>query len=337
MAKPTEQETEGNGRSGRDDRTEFFTRAQEYTPYLATPGGGALFLVKTSDMGVGRSLFAKQGRGEHMVLARAVGTLRGLMGPEAIAGRTFIDVGANIGTTTVPAVVTHGFGSAVSIEPEPENIRNLRLNIVLNDLDDRVTALPVAVSNERGEADLVVNQRRTGKHWIATDRGKLENKGVPEDEILRVETVTLDYLVEGSVIEPERVGMLWMDAEAHEGHVLEGASALLERGTPIVLEYNPELLDRAGGLTKIDDALRGNYTHFAGMHRNADTDKPDFPLQPVDELPAYAERFLDPDQRGGKTDIIVLRLEIEQAAEIDNLEPIFRGARSGDGDEDAAA
>ena len=287
-------------------------------------------------MGVGRSLFAKQGRGEHMVLARAVGTVRGLMGPDAIAGRMFIDVGANIGTTTVPAVVTHGFGSALSIEPEPENIRNLRLNIVLNDLDDRVTALPVAVSNERGEADLVVNQRRTGKHRIATDAAN-ENKPVPEDEILRVETVTLDYLVEGSVIVPERVGMLWMDAEAHEGHVLEGASALLERGTPIVLEYNPELLERAGGLTKIDDALSDNYTHFAGMHRNADPDKPDFPLQPVDELPAYAEPFLDPEQRGGKTDIIVLRLEDEQAAEIDNLEPIFRSARSGVDDEDAAA
>ncbi len=57
-------------------------------------------------------------------------------------------------------MLSHGFGTAVAIEPEPENFRVLRLNVLLNDLEDRIKALPLAVSNEVGRSELVVT--RTG-------------------------------------------------------------------------------------------------------------------------------------------------------------------------------
>src|SRR6185503_12478853 len=46
-----------------EQRSAYFDGAARYTPYLATAAGGALFLVKTEDQHIGRSLFAKQGRG----------------------------------------------------------------------------------------------------------------------------------------------------------------------------------------------------------------------------------------------------------------------------------
>lgn len=299
----------------RDARLAYFDRAEEYTPYLATVAGDGLFLVKTEDKHIGRSLFGKRGRGEFSVLGRAVAAIEGLMGADAIAERTFVDVGANIGTTTVPAILSHRFGSAVAIEPEPENARLLRLNIMINDLEDRVKALQVAVSNEVGRSDLVVNPERGGKHWIATDPSKLRKKSSePETTILTIETVTLDRLVETGVIDADATGLLWMDAEAHEGHILEGASSLLERGTPLVLEWNPVILDRMGDRGKLERAVAENYTHFAGMHRNPNPRQPSFPVQTTDRLPAYAERFLDRSNLLTKTDILVLRLDPEQAA-----------------------
>src|SRR4051795_9196826 len=93
----------GSRAADRDDRLAYFDRAGEFTPYLATAAGGALFLVKTEDKHIGRSLFAKQARGEFSVLNRAVGAIKGVMGPEAITHRSFVDVGANIGTTTIAA------------------------------------------------------------------------------------------------------------------------------------------------------------------------------------------------------------------------------------------
>jgi FkbM family methyltransferase len=313
--------TESSPVSDREERSAYFDLADQYTPYLATVAEGALFLVKTEDKHIGRSLFAKQGRGELLVLGRAVAAIEGLFGPDALANRTFVDVGANIGTTTIPAVLSHGFDSAVAIEPEPENVRVLRLNVLINDLEDRVNVLAVAVSNEAGRSDLVVNRERGGKHWIATDPSKLKRKSTaPDSTILTVETVTLDHLVETGVIEAKDTGLLWMDAEAHEGHILEGASSLLARGTPLVLEWNPVILDRMGDRGKLERAVAENYTHFAGMHRNPNPLQPSFALQTVDRLPAYAERFLDPSNRLSKTDILVLRLEQDQAAGVRSLD-----------------
>jgi FkbM family methyltransferase len=318
-------DTRSGDRDDRDQRMAFFDGAEEHTPYLATPAGGAMFLVKTEDKHIGRSLFGKRGRGELAVLDRAVAAIEGLLGPEAVSHRTFVDVGANIGTTTVPAVLSHGFDSAVAIEPEPENVRVLRMNIVLNDLDDRVKALPVAVSNEIGQSELVVNRTRGGKHWIATDRSKMKQK--PESQILTVETVTLDHLVESGVIDADRTGMLWMDAEAHEGHILEGASALLARGTPLVLELNPAYLDRVGDRGKLQQAITESYTHFAPMHRNRDKGRPSFPLEGVDRLSAYAEDFLDESKQLHKTDILVTRLEGDRAEDVKALDRVIKQKR----------
>jgi FkbM family methyltransferase len=318
--------SKGGVLSDRDARLAYFDDADQYTPYLATKvAGGAQFLVKTEDKHIGRSLFAKQGRGELAALDRAVAAVDGLLGPDAIAGRSFIDVGANIGTTSIPALLTHGFETAVAIEPEPENVRVLRMNVLLNGLEDRVTVLGVAASNEVGRSELVVDRSRGGKHWIATDRGKLRRKNLAErNQVLPVETVTLDHLVETRVIDAERTALLWMDAEAHEGHILEGASALLARGIPLVTEWNPVILDRVGDRGKIERSVAESYTHFAAMHRNPEPGEPSFPLHTVDQLPAYADRFLDRSQTMTKTDILVLRLEPDQAAGLTDLDAYMR-------------
>jgi FkbM family methyltransferase len=318
--------SEGGVLSDRDARLAYFDDADQYTPYLATKvAGGAQFLVKTEDKHIGRGLFAKQGRGDLAALDRAVAVIEGLLGPDAIKGRSFIDVGANIGTTSIPALLTHGFETAVAIEPEPETVRVLRMNVLLNGLEDRVTVLGVAASNEVGSSELVVYRSRGGKHWIATDRAKLRRKNLAENhEVLPVETVTLDHLVETGMIDPERTALLWMDAEAHEGHILEGASSLLARGTPLVTEWNPVILDRVGDRGKIERSVAESYTHFAAMHRKPEPREPFYPLYTVDELPAYADRFLDPSQTLTKTDILVLRLEPDQAAGLTDLDAFMK-------------
>jgi len=131
-------------------RLAYFDEAAHYTPYVATQAGDALFLVKTEDKHIARSLFGKQSRGELAVLGRAAAAVRGLFGDAHVAERMFVDVGANIGTTSIPAVLSEGFASAVAIEPEPENVRVLRLNVLLNDLDERITVAAGGGVGRRG-------------------------------------------------------------------------------------------------------------------------------------------------------------------------------------------
>src|SRR5205814_2359523 len=127
------------------------------------------------------------------------------------------------------ALVSHPFGEALAIEPEPENFLTLRLNVLLNGLEDRTTVIRAAVSNVVGEADLVVDPSESGKHWVAVDRSLAKSPDA-RTHVVAVPALTLDSLVEAGTLEPERLGMIWIDAQGHEGQILEGAVRSATRG-----------------------------------------------------------------------------------------------------------
>jgi FkbM family methyltransferase len=309
-----------------DARLAFFDRARRHAPYLGIEVDGARFVVSTDDAGLGRGMFGKRGRPEFKALARAVTVIHVLAGEEAVAGRLFVDVGANIGTTTVAALVSHGFGAAVCLEPEAENYRLLRANLALNGLDDRVRSARVGVSNRAGRSLLVVvGQGGGSQNWIAEQldmvRRAERNQAAlaaenPELQVAKivpveVELVTLDGLVESGVIDKQRVGMVWVDAEGHEGHILQGGAGLLDDGVPVVLEFHPAGLDERGDRDQIHAIAEDAYTHFVDVRRR-EAGRPRFQLQPVRQLTAYADRLLAATGEGFFTDVLLLRLNKSQ-------------------------
>src|SRR4051812_42374132 len=97
----------------RDYRREFFDQAALVTPLLGVEADGLLFVVATWDMTVARKLFIDRKRGEMTALRRVCDWLAGsgyLVDPGAFE---LVDVGANIGTTTLPALGRIGFRRAV--------------------------------------------------------------------------------------------------------------------------------------------------------------------------------------------------------------------------------
>jgi FkbM family methyltransferase len=322
----------------RRSRVDFYERARTYTSSLEVTVNGARFLVPTDDQ-VGRTLFVKRRRREFQVLDRAVAAVQALAGEDAVRGRVFIDIGANIGTATVAALVSHEFGSAVSCEPEEENYRLLRANLVINELEGQVRALRVAASNRVGASHLVVTDESRAASWIAVDsdkiraekatRAKLAAAGaigeLPEMAVVEVEVVTLDRLVKSGVIDSERVGMLWIDAQGHEGHILDGASSLADPGVPIVLEFHPAGLDEHGDRDLVHEVAERCYTHFIDMRRpGAAGGQPDFRLQSVSELPGYADHLLDPSIPWEVTDLLFTRLDPGQESIAASLPELVR-------------
>jgi FkbM family methyltransferase len=278
------------------------------TPFLGARAGTGVYLMRTRDKHIGKSLFTKEGRGEMHVLTRATAVLTGLYGPTAIKDKVFLDVGANIGTTTIPAVLDHAFGRAIAFEPEEENFVTLRLNTLLNGVDDRVLAIQKAASNEKSMAELVVNPEQGGKHWIATD-GDKKSLARATDQIVRVESMAIDDLVTEGVLDPDAAGLIWIDAQGHEGHILDGAESLTTTGVPVVLEWDPRALDVVGDRAKIEEIARRHYTHFAGMRADQTKSGPKFWLRPAAELGEYAQRFLDSSRPESFTDIMLVRLK----------------------------
>src|SRR5438270_7922224 len=81
-------------------RTAFFRRAGRYTPLVAVDHAGVRFLVSTEDRALGLKLFVRKRRNDATTLARALVHLdrRGI--GARTRDRVFLDVGANIGTTS---------------------------------------------------------------------------------------------------------------------------------------------------------------------------------------------------------------------------------------------
>jgi FkbM family methyltransferase len=321
-------------------RSAFFEKAAEQTQYLGVEVEGATFLVATRDRGVDRSLFLKRGRPEFMVLARAVAIVESLLGSDAIQGRILVDVGANIGTEVVAALLSHGFGTAVCFEPDEETFRQLCANLALNGLETRARALRLGASDKTGRTSFVHIEGSAGNNWVASESqietAKHRAQRLTEDpdpdaprlQFQEVEVDTLDRLCETGVIAPERVGLLWIDAEGHEGHVLSGAQALVERGVPIVTEFHPKRIERGGKFARFEEAAR-SYTHVVDLRRGSiDPSQPRLRLRPIADLPEIAEQLLDPEISWNFTDLLLLRLEDGQVPESTDLDPVIKSAKA---------
>jgi FkbM family methyltransferase len=166
-----------------------------------------------------------------------------------------VDVGANIGTTTVIALRRHGFATGLALEPSPAYFRTLRLNVVVNDLEGRVTTIEAAASDREEVLRLDVRERLDGTHRIRSPAGDEET-----ESLLEVKAITLDGLTRGGLIDPTRVGLVWIDTSGYEARVLAGASTLLEHGVPVV-----SAVKHRDAIAMLAGALAPHYTDFVEL------------------------------------------------------------------------
>jgi FkbM family methyltransferase len=144
-----------------------------------------------------------------------------MLGGVCVPGRTFVDVGANLGLYAHAAML-RGM-RVVAVEPHPLLARNLRRL-----LRSKVTVIPVALSDRPGQACMYLPSY-AGRELDA--RGSLEiaaNRGLAQREIV-VETTTLDAL------ELRDVAVIKIDVEGHELSVLRGGRSLIQRYRPALL------------------------------------------------------------------------------------------------------
>jgi len=210
-------------------------------------GEDGLYVVDARDSVLGRATFANHGF-EVAFMDQALKILDAQSGL-GIRGRLMVDVGANVGVTAVPAMKRFGAAGVIAIEPDPENVRLLKANLALNSLGDAVQVHACAVSAESGQLVLERSPNNSGDHRIrmTTEEGRF---GEEHWETTPVPVSTLDQIVADV-----DVALIWLDVQGHEGHVLAGARELLARGVPVVSEFWPYALTRAGGLMMFRQAV----------------------------------------------------------------------------------
>jgi len=265
-------------------RSVLFRAARRVRPTLRAASGSAIFHVSTRDRVLGRHVYV-HGDFEAAILYRAY-TLLAEWGRPATG--TMIDIGANIGTTCIQAVVDGLAPAAIAIEPEPGNFALLERNIRANRVDGHIEALCVALSDREGTAELELSEDNSGDHRIRVQAAGAGSFREDRRATCPIPTTTFDTLVGSGKIKLAATGIVWIDVQGHDGHVLAGASTLRETGIPVVVEFWPYGLGRSGGLERLESVVERDYRWFIDL-RAAHPER-----RPVADIAALRESIQSP-------------------------------------------
>jgi len=237
-----------------------FLLAGRLTPYLGVEHDGVRYVLSTDEpIGVCYTTFVR-GFFDEVTVRNMVTALAQHAEITTIEGSTILEIGANIGTETVSLLMRHGVARVVAVEPDEKNVRFLRSNLAINGLQDRVAIYEMALSDVDGMVMLEHSEDNWGDHRVRAD-----NPSGPDlhDEGLRMASPVparrLDSLVNTGELDLDEIDFAWIDAQGHEAHILDGAGGLADAGVPIVTEYWPYGLRRAGALDRFHALITRRY------------------------------------------------------------------------------
>jgi len=175
------------------------------------------------------------------------------------------DIGANIGVTCIPAVNRNLVKQAIAVEPESENFKLLKLNINLNNLEDKIKTFNYALSSEDNKLlNLEVSNATSGGHRIRLPDRQKGIHGEEKKEIKSVMSRTFDSLFPNINSNED---LIWIDSQGFEPNILSGADKLIVSGAPIVIEFWPYAFKQNGLWGKMKEII-GKFKFFSDISKN---------------------------------------------------------------------
>ncbi len=140
-----------------------------------------------------------------------------------LTGKVFIDVGSHAGRYSI--LLSRNFDRILAIEANPYNFSYLVKNIYLNNLQEKIQPLNVALSDKIGLSKLYLSEVGGGTHSLVVKREKY----------IFVVTMPLDFVIEQMGLKPSDISLVKIDVEGAEYYVLLGMTNLLEKGNPMLV------------------------------------------------------------------------------------------------------
>lgn len=144
--------------------------------------------------------------------------------------RTLFDVGANIGSITIPSLKQRLFKNVIAFEPNPESLKLLNVNILINNLEKKVKLYNLALTNKKTKKTLksdlklnrgdnrLINEKKIGKNFFEVKTDLLDN-------------FTLKYNKDNCLIK--------IDVQGEESIILFSSQKTLSKKIPIIIEFEP--------------------------------------------------------------------------------------------------
>lgn len=261
---------------------------QIYADYLPpdrlclAPFDDHAFFVSPRDQTIGYELMS----GKPWQRSELEGAIAALEAEGALKpGGIFLDVGANIGTQTVYAMLSGRFSGAVAIEAEAANFGILERNVALNGYTGRVTCVNAAACAKPGDVTLRINRANGGGHSLNPNHLRS-----PVAEVV-VRGARVDDLLLEANVDPAAIGLAWIDVEGGEADVLAGMATVRAHSVPLVFEYSVKI-GGDDGWRRLKSRLAGDYDRciLLGADKSGSA-------QPLSAVPAPR----------GQADILVFR------------------------------
>jgi FkbM family methyltransferase len=174
-----------------------------------------------------------------------------------------IDLGANIGTSTIP-IARHTGCRVIAVEPVPEIFAVLCRNVADNELAPRIACVQAAICMAvSGRVQMVLPASNGGGGEIGRPNrnpsfaGQLSVRGTVD-----VPAMALDALLDVHGIAPDRVAFVWSDTQGCEVDVIESGGCLWAAGVPLFAEFDPTVW---GSSNDVAALLAAATARFAGF------------------------------------------------------------------------
>ncbi len=171
------------------------------------------------------------------------------------------DIGANLGVICIPAVNRGLVKKAYAVEPEDNNFKLLKLNIALNNLEEKITPYHYAMSNSDNQTlEMTLSPDNSGDHRINLISND-NTHGEENRNTSKVKTIKFDTLFKE--INPNE-DLIWIDVQGYEPIVLSGAENLIKSKAPIVVEFWPYALKRVNVWEKMIKLI-SRFDHYVDL------------------------------------------------------------------------
>jgi FkbM family methyltransferase len=155
--------------------------------------------------------------------------------PADIHPQRILDLGANIGLTSVWLATRYRAKKLVAVEPVPGNEALARRNLKQNNLD--AVVIPAAVGCKDGSVTFVEHSESTF--------GKADYAASGATRLISMSTLLKTYWDEG------RINLLKLDIEGGEQDLLGSNLEWLQRVDAIIAEFHPDCVDYPGLVAKL--------------------------------------------------------------------------------------
>ena len=185
-------------------------------------------------------------------------------------GGTYIDIGANIGLTTIPIAYRPRVACKV-FEPEPEAFRYLTDNLSQNHPAANVEAFNFALSDRNGAIAFELGDDNLGDHRIHLNAAD-GNFGEAGRRVIEVPTKRLDDVLRAKDL--SRPIAIRLSTQGAECRVLAGGRAMFEAASFFTFEFWPYGIARMGGdARRLIDFIARRYS-FGAILKSKQDDRP---------------------------------------------------------------